>query len=360
MATPLFAQSTPGLNGHPTLQDLWNGTAVFVSDVVNTGLPMGESDTHVMGNGEIWSYLHGNSGSRVVDSCGVPATFPGCVVIYKSVDNGRSFTPRTNTCLIPCNRCPCVSEVDHSDQQQYPQVSADGIGATMVYEHRAHVFMRKSPDGVNWSQPRILPGTGVRNQSHRPCLPNERVNSHPFAKEPYDCLLGGPPGLFIENGRVNVFVAMGQNPGHLACFTGFTSWNADRYKLCKNNPLVSGASSYGDIALTGSAANAYFDFRTLSSAEIQKVGSRYYALYEGIRGPGPGDAGDNQFGIGLARSATAAIDGPWERFANGPIVQSLPGNIGLGHTDLLVINGQTFMYTSLEGYIRGRMVLRWR
>jgi hypothetical protein len=356
----LDIKSRAGDNGHPTLADLWDGRAEFVSDIQNTGLPMGESDTHVMQNGELWSYVHANSGSGVVDTCGAPATFPGCVVIYRSLDRGRSFQLYDKKCLIPCNRCPCVSEVDHSDQQQYPQVAFDNNGAYMVYEYRARTMMRRSKDGVTWSAPRILPGTGVRSQSHRPCLPAERVGPHPYARDNADCLLGGPPGLHVENGKVNVFVAMGQNPGHMACFSGFSAWYPERFKLCKANPLFNGAATYGDPAAAGAAANANFDFRTTSSAEIQKIGARYYMLYEGIRGPGPADVGDNQFGIGMARSSGTVIDGRWERYPNGPIVQNLPGNIGLGHTDLVVIDGQTFLYTSLEGYIRGRLVLQWK
>jgi hypothetical protein len=356
----LDIKSQPGDNGHPTLADLWAGRAAFVRDVENTGLPMGESDTHVMQNGELWSYVHANSGSRVVDSCGAPATFPGCVVIYRSLDRGRSFQLYDKQCLIPCNRCPCTSEVDHSDQQQYPQVAFDSSGAYMVYEYRARTFMRRSKDGRVWSAPRVLPGTGARSQSHRPCVPAERVGPHPYARDNADCLLGGPPGLYVERGKINVFVAMGQNPGHMACFNGFSAWNTARFRLCRANPLFAGASSYGDPAATGPAADQHFDFRTTSSAEVQKIGNRYYMLYEGIRGPGPGDVGDNQFGVGMARSLGPVIDGRWERYANGPIIQSLPGNIGLGHTDLVVIDGQTFLYTSLEGYIRGRLVLQWR
>jgi hypothetical protein len=356
----LEVTSRPGENGHPTLLDLWDGRATFVSDIINTGLPMGESDTHVMRNGELWSYVHANSGAGVVDTCNVPATFPGCVVIYRSLDRGRSFQLYEKRCLIPCNSCPCNSAVDHSDQQQYPQVAFDSNGATMVYEYRARTFMRRSKDGLIWSAPRILPGTGVRSQSHRPCLPAERVGKHPYATDSADCLLGGPPGLFVEDGKINVFVGMGQNPGHMACFSGFSAWNAERFKLCRANPLFSGAAEYGDAGASGAAANPNFDYRTVSSAEVQKVGARYYLLYDGVRGPGPGAVGDNQFGIGLARSTTGVIDGRWERFANSPVVQNLPGNIGLGHTDLVVIDGKTYLYTSLEGVIRGRLALEWK
>lgn len=51
----------PGLNlayqgmtdstNHPTLDDYWQGRAVFTLDIQDTGLPMGESDTIFMQNG---------------------------------------------------------------------------------------------------------------------------------------------------------------------------------------------------------------------------------------------------------------------------------------------------------------------
>ena len=87
--------------------------------------------------------------------------------------------------------------------------------------------------------------------------------------------------------------------------------------------------------------------------------ARYYMLYEGVRGPGPGDAGDTQFGLGLARSVTGEIDGPWEKFPGNPLLVDLPGNIGLGHADLAVIDGRTYLYTSLDGMTRSRLLLRW-
>ena len=35
-------------------------------------------------------------------------------------------------------------------------------------------------------------------------------------------------------------------------------------------------------------------------------------------------------------------------------------NIGLGHADLVVLNGQTLLYTSLDGIKRSRLVLHWK
>ena len=93
--------------------------------------------------------------------------------------------------------------------------------------------------------------------------------------------------------------------------------------------------------------------------DVLAVGDRFYMLYEGVRGPGPGDAGDTQFGVGLARSISAQIDGPWETFAHNPILVDLPGNVGLGHADLIILDGQTVLFTSLDGETRSRLVLAW-
>ncbi|MFN3982134.1 MAG: hypothetical protein ACK4SA_17295, partial [Caldilinea sp.] len=54
-APSLMAEPTPDAAHHPTLADLWEGRAHFAVDVVETGLPMGESDTLVMSNGALWS-----------------------------------------------------------------------------------------------------------------------------------------------------------------------------------------------------------------------------------------------------------------------------------------------------------------
>ena len=100
--------------------------------------------------------------------------------------------------------------------------------------------------------------------------------------------------------------------------------------------------------------------RTLLADIHPEVSGRYYVLYEGIRGPAAGDPGDSQFGLGLARSRAGRIDGPWDKYPGNPILQDLPGNIGLGHADLLVVDGQTRLYTSLDGATRSRLVLRWK
>jgi beta-xylosidase len=78
-----------------------------------------------------------------------------------------------------------------------------------------------------------------------------------------------------------------------------------------------------------------------------------------VRGPGAGDAGDTQFGLGLARSLTDQIDGAWEKYPGNPLLVDLPGNIGLGHADPVVLDGRTYLYTSLDGVRRSRLVLIW-
>jgi hypothetical protein len=132
------------------------------------------------------------------------------------------------------------------------------------------------------------------------------------------------------------------------------------FEKCDANPLFGALETYGPLDDSGAAGNPYFDFRTISSADVQKLGDRYYMLYEGVRGPGPGDPGDTQFALGMARTLTDQIDGPWELFADNPILVDNPGNIGLGHADLVVIDGQTILYTSLDGIVRSRLVLVWR
>ena len=326
---------------------------------------MGESDTLVMRNGELWSYLHASQRSAGVrDSCGAPVEFPGCLVIYKSRDAGAHFALAANPiCQIPCAQGPCNNESDHTPQQQYPRIAFGGNTFFMAYEYLGGVFLRRSADGLNWSAPTRLALSGIWNLWFRDCPPYERIGEHPFAPQGYDCLAGGPPGIFVEGdgatARVFVFVALGQNPAHIGCVFGLARQPADTYKRCKANPLLAGASVYGPQNETDKTANAHFDFRTMSAAEVTRVGKRYYMLYEGVRGPGPNDAGDNQFGLGLARTQSNQIDSAWRKFDGNPILQDLPGNIGLGHADLVVLNGETFLYTSLDGVKRSRLKLMW-
>ena len=97
----------------------------------------------------------------------------------------------------------------------------------------------------------------------------------------------------------------------------------------------------------------------LSSAELIKQEDRYYLFYEGIRGAGPGAAGDSQFGLGLARTTHGNIDGPWEKYPDNPILLDSPANIGVGHADLVIDQGISFLYTSLDGRQRSRLRLAW-
>jgi len=344
---------------HPTLADLWEGRAYFVVDVPETGLPMGESDTILLRNGQQWSYVHASDRSAAVrDSCGDPVPFPGCVVLYESDDGGATFDLGEARCLTTCTQCPCPGD-NHIEQQQYPRVAFDGTLLHMVYEYRGMIMYRSSEDGLIWEAPTFVPGTGVWATDFQPCPLGGAINEHPYAPQFAECLVGGPPGIYLEGEELYLFVGMGQNPGAMGCLRGRIDEPIAALTHCAANPLFVGAETYGPAAQDRSA-NEHFDFRTISSAEVEKVGERYYMLYEGVRGPGPGDPGDTQFGLGLARSRTEQIDGAWEIFAGNPILVDLPGNIGLGHADLLLLDGVTYLYTSLDGVTRSRLVLQWQ
>lgn len=358
----LVVQEEPGSNGHPTLADFWEGRAEFVVQVEDTGLPRGESDTIVMSNGELWSYLHAsNRSAGAVDPCGDPVEFPGCTVIYRSYDGGYTFQhDDPPVCQFACRRCPCDPEKDHVVQQQYPRVAYNGETLVLVYEYLGRVMLRRSQDGLSWSAPQQVDETGIWKLWLNDCAPGGTIGRHPFVRYDYECLAGGPPGVYVEGETVYAFVGLGQNPGGMGCYYGRVNGNARRFKPCRYNPLFTGAGEYGPLEEKGPSTNAYFDFRMISSAEVVKIGDRYYMLYEGTRGPGRGDPGDSQFGLGLARSLADQIDGPWEKFPGNPILVNLPGNIGLGHADLVVIQGQTILYTALQKDKRSRLALEWR
>lgn len=361
----LIPEATPDASRFPTLADLWNGSAHFAVDLDETGLPMGESDTLVMGNGALWSYVHASERSAGVrDQCGDPVAFPGCVVIYASDDGGHTFTlPAPPTCLIECAQCPCDADTDHMVQQQYPRVLFAEEKAWMVYEYLGRVMLRTSTDGRHWSPPEHVASSVVWHLWYADCPAEERIGEHPFAPFNYECLRGGPPGIFVEEGVVYIFMAQGQNPGAMGCFRRPVNEMDGDFTACASNPLFVGAAEYGPLDRTDAAANPFFDFRTISSAEIQRLGEggerRYYMLYEGVRGPAQGDPGDTQFGLGLARTLTDQIDGAWEKYPGNPLLVDMPGNIGLGHADLVVLDGRTYLYTSLDGVTRSRLALRW-
>lgn len=355
------ALQMPGLNGHPTLADLWAGKARFVLEVADTGLPLGESDTLLMDNGELWSYLHASSQSAgAVDQCGAAVAFPGCTVIYRSSDRGRSFSPpEPLVCQFACRSCPCSDVVDHVGQQQYPRVAvADGIWH-LVYEWRGNVMLRRSLDGLAWSAPEQVRHTGIWYLWYRGCPAEERIGRHPNVPYNYECLAGGPPGIWIEDGVVYIFFAQGQNPSSMGCAYGALGEPAGAFERCAANPLFTGAASYGPLRAVDATANRHFDFRTISSAEVLRVDGQLYMLYEGVRGPGPGAAGDTQFNLGLARTKAGRVDGPWETYPGNPLLVDLPGNVGLGHADLLVLDGKTLLFTSLDGVRRARLGLVW-
>jgi hypothetical protein len=356
----------------PTLDDFWEGRAAFVVDVAQTGLPLGESDTLEAAPGKLWSYLHASHASAGVrDQCGAPVAFPGCLVLYQSDDGGRSFRPLLTDsqgapiCQLPCLTCPCNSERDHIDQQQYPRI-ARRIGAngrqawSMVYEYRARVMLRRSNDGVAWTPAEELPLSGIWRKWLMGCTRPEQIGAHPYTPAEFDCLAGSPPGIYHKGDEVYIFVALGQNPGSMGCYRGHWRAPTSLLRKCEHNPLFTGAKHYGPSEVVGQAANPYFDFRTISSADLIAVGERTYMFYEGIRGAAAGETGDTQFGLGLARSSGGAIDGPWERYPNNPLFVSVPANVGIGHADVILLHGVTYLYTSLDGQTRSRLALHWK
>ena len=355
---PAAAQSE-----YPTLEDFWEGRAEWVVDIEDVGLPVGESDTIYRGDGVYWSYLHASQQSAgVIDQCGMPVEFPGCMTRWESSDGGRTFTLPIPVCAMGCAACPCDDERDHITAQQYPSVfvAEDGM-FYLVYEWHAQTMIRWSEDGVTWSDwARLRTPSGTWPSSFEPCSDIERIGAHPNIRgEVHDCLVGAPPGLYVEGDTLYVFVAAGSAPGHMRCYRG------DRYtrelRLCDTDPLFSGAGEYGPLDITsGAEINAYFDFRYVSAADVLRVGDHYYMSYEGVRGPDVLERGmDTQFGLGFARSVGDQIDGAWEKYPDNPVIMDVAFNFGIGQADLLVIDGVTYMYTATSESTRGRYTLRW-
>jgi len=358
---------------YPTLDDFWDGRAEWVMNREDVGLPIGESDTIHLGSGNYRSYLHASYQSAgVVDSCGEPVAFPGCLTVWNSTDGGNLFSIASGVCLIPCTQCPCDDQRDHHGNtihdtraaaQQYPRATYDGEMWYMAYEWHSQVILRRSVDGLTWSDWRylVVPG-GTYPSSLSACSPWEQIGAHPNIRgQAEDCLVGAPPGIYIEGDVLYVFVASGSAPSNMRCYFGDKRADLGQLRLCNTDPLFSGAPTYGDVSVFGADANAYFDFRYISSAEVMKVGERYYLFYEGIRGPSELEFGrDNQFGLGLARTVGDAIDGEWEKFPQNPILDDMVDNWGIGHADVLVINGQTVMYTATSQTTRGKYVLAWK
>ncbi len=359
IALPALAQSPP------TLDDFWEGRAEWVMDIADAGLPVGESDTVILPSGEYWSYLHASQRSAgVIDQCGEPVAFPGCLTLWKSQDAGQSFALNAPVCLLPCQQCPCDDARDHITAQQYPRVVNAGDQWYMAYEWHAQVMLRRSVDGITWSDWNYLltPG-GTWPSSYSPCSPVEKIGPHPNIRgEVYDCLVGAPPGIYIEGDTLYVFVAAGSAPGHMRCYKGNRYGDLGNLRRCDTDPLFEGAREYGPTDITaGESIAPYFDFRYVSSAELLKVGDRYYMAYEGIRGPDVLERGmDTQFALGFARSLVSAIDGPWEKYPANPVVQPVGFQVGIGHADLLVVDGVTLMYTQTGPETRGRYRLEWK
>jgi hypothetical protein len=368
------------------LEDFWNGQAEWAQELDDVGLPVGESDTIAVNEALFWSYTHASFESAgIIDQCGEPVAFPGCAVHWESTDGGENFSLPAQVCMLPCQACPCTDARDHQGttdhgtreaSQQYPRVVATEDVYIMVYEWHAQTMLRTSPDGLVWSDwtPLTAP-SGTWPSSYIPCSDVERIGPHPYIRgEVHDCLVGAPPGLFVEDETLYVFVSAGSAPGHMRCYKGSRD-NLGSLQICDTDPLFSGAETYGPMGLTGAAANAYFDFRYMSSADVLQVGDRYYMMYEGVRGPEQLEIGrDTQFGLGLARSTTSAIDGPWEKFPGNPILEDIGFNWGIGHADLIVVDGITYLYTTTSidvsygknqsivsaGGTRGRYRLQWK
>ncbi len=143
----------------------------------------------------------------------------------------------------------------------------------------------------------------------------------------------------------------------MGCYKGNRFAGAAGMVECSSNPLFGAELGYGPTDLVGAAANSYFEFRTISSADVVRVGDHYYMTYEGVRGPSDPTVVDDQFALGLARSVTLEIDGPWEKYPDNPIILDLPGNVGVGHADIVIIGDATYLYTTTEEGTRGRYVL---
>ncbi|GAB5492713.1 MAG: hypothetical protein Phog2KO_29280 [Phototrophicaceae bacterium] len=353
--------SNQAQESYPTLADFWDGRAEWIVDIDNVGLPIGESDTIITETGQYWSYLHASQqSSDVIDQCGLPVTFPGCLTLWTSED-GENFSLELPVCLMTCTTCPCDDQADHIEAQQYPRVviADDGLWY-MVYEWHAQVIVRRSEDGLVWSDwEYLLTPAGTWQSSYAECTETESIGEHPNIRgQADDCILGAPPGLFIEGDTIYVFVMAGSAPAHMRCYKGNRHADLGDLQLCDTDPLFTGAQTYGDIDLLGDDASEFWDFRYISSAEIIQVGDYYYMAYEGIRGPSELEFGrDNQFGLGFARSTQ--LDGHWETLDRNPVVLGLVDNWGIGHADLLVIDGITYMYSATSQETRGRYVLVW-
>jgi hypothetical protein len=231
----------------------------------------------------------------------------------------------------------------------------------MVYEWHAQTMIRTSEDGLNWSDWDYLttPG-GTWPSNVFPCSATESIGAHPNIRgQVDDCILGAPPGLYIEGDMLYVFVMAGSALAHMRCYKGNRYGDLANLQLCETDPLFTGAESYGELDAFGDDAAQNFDFRYISSADILRDGDIYYMAYEGIRGPSELEFGrDNQFGLGFARAQL--LDSQWEKYEGNPIIMGLVDNWGIGHADLIMINGVTYLYSATSQDTRGRYVLVWK
>jgi len=363
--TPEIGFYPPPGRQFATLDQFWDGEAEWVLEIHDTGLPIGESDTVYRGDNLLWSYLHASYQSAGVrDQCGDPVEFPGCTTLWISRDAGQSFQLENPVCLFACDSCPCDHRRDHTGQQQYPRVFFTDELAYLVYEFGAYNYLRTSTDGLNWTPSEHIPGTWIWTWPYGPCRPAEQIGRHPhvYSEFEWHCLAGGPPGIYVEGDMLYVFVALGKAPGHMGCFKGNRFAGTSEMRPCETPYLFGAELGYGPTDVVGPEANAYFEFRTISSADVVKVGNRYYMTYEGVRGPSSHTVVDDQFALGLARSRGPEIDGPWEKYPGNPIIMDLPGNVGVGHADLVIIDTPhfgpaTYLYTTTVEGTRGRYLL---
>jgi hypothetical protein len=357
-----FAPTAPSGQRYATLDDFWDGKAEWAIQAYDVGLPVGESDT-VYVRGEFWAYLnasHQSAGIR--DQCGDPVPFPGCVTLWKSRDGGYRFYLDRPVCLFPCKTCPC-GPGDHVDQQQYPRVAFSQGRFYMVYEWGAGAFVRTSYNGVDWSGESQVTGTGIWHDTEKPCGSEaETIGVHPHVDPgfTFDCLAGAPPGITIEDKLLYVFVGLGRAPSHMGCFVGNMYAPVEEMRPCTHNPLFAGAREYGPLDALGAEADAYFDFRTISSADVVKMGEHYYMTYEGTRGPSRDGDRDDQFGLGFARSFSATLDAPWQTYPGNPVLVGVGDHWGIGHADMLIVNDGVYLYTSTSPTTRGRYVLVYK
>jgi beta-xylosidase len=143
----------------------------------------------------------------------------------------------------------------------------------------------------------------------------------------------------------------------MGCYVGDKRARAEGLRQCASNPLFGAENGYGPLELLESEANPYFEFRTISSADVVRVGDHYYMAYEGVRGPSNVEVVDDQFALGFARSVGPAIDGPWEKYPGNPVIMDLANNWGIGHADIVIVGPATYLYTATSQTTRGRYVL---